>query len=337
MEVPPLNLPPPEERSVDYWIDKFISKGEVPPIHMKKKVYQEIMRKKADAMESRDYLEAGKYAKAESDLYTYFKTEKLKNYPLKGPNGYYSSPEELKARLKRINAEYDRKKNSYLEIRKNQIYDVKEKQEQEEQNFSEYWKNPKNLSEFSKPSGRLLQLRNIEFKKALLNDFEGAASMKKYADEVEKQETKLAQQRAERAMRNAYRMMSKRHETEVDAIERNTQSRIQTLENQRKIVVDPIQKAIDRDADIPKRQREQPKSACATARYRQYIVDEEEIELSTPRTFRKMISMRRSQPIKKLGVGGLNVDKIKNEEKKRNKMKDDNIKRPRRPRNNEDI
>lgn len=304
-------------------LDAYLNKKIFPTLDMRKDIFQEITRRKVDATLRHDYLAGDRLTQAEQELHEYFRKVRLDSFST--IQNLRQEPSEIKRRLKILNDEFDSKikevKESFSSLR-NQM---NERHKQERKKFSEHWKDSKTLLEYSKPSSYLLQLRELERRKALSNDFRGAQEMKKQADALEKKETAEAQIRARKAMEIMGDQLIKQQMKEEEYLKENEIKRIEDIETKRQIIIQPLVNIIKRDDHIntltPKlRERERPStsfSSCTTARYRSFLVTkEDDQEIATPRTFRRQIEYRNGNLVKQLSMEELDPDDFfKNKDK----------------------
>ncbi|KAK8896191.1 hypothetical protein M9Y10_014086 [Tritrichomonas musculus] len=312
-------------------LDDYLKKKIYPSIEMRREVFQEITRRKVDATLKHDYVTGDILSQAEQELHQYFRKVRLDSFSTIIQNNR-QDPSEIKRRLKTLNDEYDNKIKEVEESFSNLRKQMNDRHKQERTNFTEHWKDPKILLEYSKPSPYLLQLRELERRKALLNDFKGALEMKKQGDALEKKETTEAQKRAKKAMEIMGEQLIKQQLKEEEMLNENERKRMEDIQAKRSIIIQPLVNIIKRDKEVnsltPKlRERERPStsfSSCATARYRSYLVSrEDDKEIATPRTFRRQVEYRNSSLVKQLSMEELDPDdffKTKDREIERSRL-----------------
>ena len=319
--IPPLPLNQTNDNR-DLPTESYIKANRNPPPHLRKQVFQELERRKITAASHRDYDEAARIVKAQQKLKNRSTSKNAKT----PPSHYGTSPsEELKKKIFSITLDFDQKIAELKQSRDQATLEIQAKQEEELQKFSETWASPKNLSEFSKPSPQLLQLRDIERRKVLLNDFEGASQTKKIADKLEKKEKEAAQSRAISSMKADYKNMLERHQREKEANQLLTNTQLHHLESLKEDVLRPLQIALKRAQSIeeqtPPEYQAQVKSSRKTrssmgdapkysqrSSTRNYIdPDDDDIEIATPRTQKRAQDMRAEHRIKALDLDGIDV------------------------------
>jgi hypothetical protein len=181
-----------------------------------------------------------------------------------------------------------------------------ERHEKEQLDFHSYWSDSKSLLEFSKPSPQLLQLRTIQHKLALINDFGRAATIRNTADRLEGQETAAAQLRAQRTMEAEARRLVQRQAEEraVLAAWKGRQERC--AEAKRDLVIGRIERAREFSLDEVLDLRGRTKSEIGRASYRGSLCDQRtESRFSAPPTLRRHLETRLDLGVGALGIRGL--------------------------------
>ena len=168
-------------------------------------------------------------------------------------------------------------------------------------------------------------------------DYEGAAATKAIADKLEKQETKQSQEKAVHTMKLQLRQLEAKHQQEIEAAEQLTKRGLYHLQKERNSVVEPLEKAlkkaekserIDKKSSPPDRRRRRSVSRVNStayfngnstmasnntnsARVQQPANDDDfdDIDLATPRTFRKMYDMRATSGVRRLDLDGIDITK----------------------------
>jgi hypothetical protein len=180
---------------------------------------------------------------------------------------------------------------------------LKVKHECELAELKEKWENPATLALYSKPSPRLLQLRDIERKKVLLVDYFGAEETKRIADALERDETIQAQQRIAKIQEKQFEQLAKRQKMELDAAGRFTHKQLCHLRLERAAILNPLEKQIKK-AEV--REKHEDKAIDAKTkrgrRDRAPVYEGDDLDLASPRTFRTIYRMRTSTGANLLNV-----------------------------------
>ena len=217
--------------SVEQMVKEFEKSQILPPQSERTRVLQYLTNQRILASNDQRYLEAAKYLRLYKDIrlaYINEKTQQTKRrQTTRDPEGNLT---EIKRKIARANQLYKEKRQSYILSRDTAIQQAKEQHWDEIRQFRAYWNDPLSLVSFAKPSYQLQQLRVRERKQAMLCDYEGAEETKRIADKLEKEETKLAQERARQSMNIQYEQMLQRQEREIQGIELHYKRKLVTLE-----------------------------------------------------------------------------------------------------------
>jgi hypothetical protein len=114
---------------------------------------------------------------------------------------------------------------------------IRERQEAELRAFEARWNRPEATILFAKPSSRLLQLRNMQKAHAMAHQFADAKKLKLQAEQLQIEESLLAQQRAAEAMRLEYHTLLEAQQRELQCDEQNWAMKVATLETEREKAV----------------------------------------------------------------------------------------------------
>jgi hypothetical protein len=104
------------------------------------------------------------------------------------------------------------------------------------------WNRPGAMAPFAKPSSRLLQLRKMQKVHAVAHRFAEAKRLKLQAEQLQIEESLLAQQRAAEAMRMEYQTLLEAQQRELQCDEQNWARKAATLETEREKVMDANEK-----------------------------------------------------------------------------------------------
>lgn len=92
----------------------------------------------------------------------------------------------------------------FKKLEQQRLDDLRAQHENERKLFEEEWTREETLLKFNKPSQKLFQIRRQQKAMAISHDFENARYLKKMGDQLQKQESDRASQRAADSMRNKY-------------------------------------------------------------------------------------------------------------------------------------
>lgn len=321
--VPPIQIPR-DDKDPDEVLNLYLKDKKYPTASNRQKVMQALKRRKADAIMACNYAEAEKLVEAENDIRAHFREERETEFTVREVNPRHSSKGTLKGRQSQLDSDYDKKIREVEQSKEDRLQELKKKHEMEKQKFAEHWKDSKTLWEFSKPSGQLRQLRDIEHKMALQNRFREAARIKKQADDLEKQETAAAQARAENAMKTAALKLLEKQKREIQKLDDSVAQKIASIETERRSRRRPIDMAIERVANEEKvtRGSATARGSGGTTTYREFMFGKKsalgaEQELGTPRTYRKHLELRKPVTVRQLAIREVETDMMFTERKRK--------------------
>lgn len=138
------------------------------------------------------------------------------------------------------------------------IEQLEDQQNKEVSEFESIWSDPDNLTQYNKPSARLLQLRQIEQKYAIAKLFARAQEIKNQADQLQREETRAAREKAVAAMKMQFAGIEARQKKEMDCLLQHRKRSIELLELERDKQVKPMAMVVARlhDTLYPKPNRD---------------------------------------------------------------------------------
>lgn len=285
-------------------LDSYLSNSRnKPPLGMKSRIFQCIARRRIDAAESKNYLLAAKLATAEQELRKYYSNGSPTS---RTGSEFGSSARVLRTKLQNARQDFDARIEDYKQQRSQFMSDLKRQHDFELSEFAARWKDPQSFAYYAKSSSHLLQLRDIERKKVILQDYEGAEETRRVADSLEKRETKDAQEKAILCMKSQLEQLEKKHQMEVEAAERMTKKKIDHLTKEKNAVVVPLELALKR-AEERESKPDLRRRSTTSMKNLSYDVETDETNLATPRTFRKMYDMRAPTGVRHLELQGIDI------------------------------
>ena len=309
--VPGIRISPRRSSGTDA-LARYFAKREYPAYSVRGQVLQEIARRKVEASLACNYAEAERLTRAEIDINNHYREERNTEFTSRAQKSLHSSSAELRGKKEQVKSYYKARIEKVRQNGEEQKRALEAKHLKEQDEFARHWRDPMTLLEYSKPSTHLINLRDTQQKMALLCDFQGAAKLKKMADEVETRETQDAQVRAEKTMRVLAQQLIKRQEDEVGNLERNIEMRIGALKTEKRGRMLPIKRALERAIE----EEEAPRGARAaanraqTARYREFLVERaSDRDLATPRTYRRQHEMRLA-PVRQLALREVDANAV---------------------------
>ena len=297
----------PSESDLRHALDELMTRRRRPPDHLLGPLTAYVKRLLADAILAEDYDTAEQLKEAESRLAEERPEDSTraaeKKQRLRDVDGRITSMkqkiDEIKSRWAATIAALDSEKKMKLE-------EIKARHESEQDKFEEHWNTPTTVMAFSKPSPQLLQLRRLQKTSALTNDFQRAKELKLRADELEKEETKLAERKATASMQAAYKNLVDKQAKEIEFATMNWRRQLLMMQG-------------ERDAELEKanlclRQLQIKKDECQTTRVRPLSClskpKKDPKAIATPRTRRQITDYKAATTQEKLQLMGFNVKDV---------------------------
>lgn len=300
--------------SVQVYIDNFVKSKELPPPSQKAAVFQYLDKLRIDAAASRMYKDAAKYQQISKDMQQAYFVEREMEKMRTTSRRISTARSALQTKISSNTQQYNTEIENYKNKRMKELQKIKESHEEQLQEFSNHWKNPKTMLEFAKPSPQLLNLRNIEKKQVILGDYQGAEIVRQRAVDLEKIETKNANNRAIAKMNVDYQNLLRKQQAEIDNFNKRTELQIQFFESQKNSSVAAISTQIRLNSTDPPRHTRKRKISYdqiyqkSKARPKSEIEEmEPEITLATPRTFSKMMEIRSISQGRQLDLDGIDI------------------------------
>lgn len=221
---------------------------------------------------------------------------------------------QLRSELNSKIQEWDKIMNTFQRQQKRERDNLQAQFNNEQAEFEQHWGDPNNLTQFNKPSSKLLQLRKQQKCLALAKHFEDAKEVQKLAKELEKYETEQAKQKAIAAMKIAYDNMITSQQKELDCFDQHKQRLEVYLNLEKDKVILPYQmqiKQLEIARDQGKPTNKKPiKTVFVSTRKTRACKNEAAFPPASPRTARALSNYRISDEPKKLDLSGINVKRI---------------------------
>lgn len=312
----------PEEKELEDAMDDMINKFQAPPPHLRARIRQIISHKRVDAIVAGKYEEAELQDRYERALAISLQTEQERANEDNRMDILYARYVQLQERLQEVNSKYDTEIKNYNESSLKLQQQMKERHQQELEDFTKKWNDEKFLIQFNKPSAKLLQLREMEKARALSRLYQKAKEIKIIADRLQNEETQAAQRRINNQMENEKKKLLIRQQKEIQSNEEHRGIAIQNINMRRDTEIRPIQVAINqiraKKGTIVVAGK--PSSQAVTRDF----ADADKSPLS-PRTHEKLNNYRAVKPKPRLSVHGAEESKPNSP---KNRPKTSAIKRP---------
>ena len=234
----------PTENEINAALVQMISKGVCPPEYMHPYIFTSLNRRRVDAICKSDYDEAEKMDKISEML-----TQSIKNSQINNDNQLkgeilYERFCKINENVQEINEKYDKKKEAILNESEKRKQEATEKYNNTEKEIYEKFQNPEYLQKYGKPSNRLSELREQEREYAMQRKYKEAREVKTEADEIERQETEVAQEKVSKQETLELEMNYKNYQKELQLIELRQNEQISLNESDRERELRPLEAAL---------------------------------------------------------------------------------------------
>jgi hypothetical protein len=288
------------------YIDDYLANPKrKPPLSAKSRILPILAHRRIEAAAAKEYITAARLARAEKDLRDYFHSLENRDRAVRSVETAATPSSGLISRLQTTWRRFEHKIEHVRRERENAMAELRLSHEHELKEFQEKWASPGALKPFSKPSPNLLQLREIERRKVLLMDYEGAEQTRRQADLLEMEETARARDRIIRGRQSNVEQIRRRQQMEIEAADRLTRKKLCHLENERDAAVVPLRRQLER---AKQRERNEPDVIRVKhdrgQRERSPRDEGDDVDLPSPRTFRRISHMRAAVVSHRLSVGG---------------------------------
>ena len=234
----------PTENEINAALVQMISKGVFPPEYMHPYIFTSLNRRRVDAICKSDYDEAEKMDKISEMLTQSIKDSQINNdNQIKGEI-LYERFCKINENVQEINEKYDKKKEAILNESEKRKQEATEKYNNTEKEIYEKFQNPEFLQKYGKPSNRLSELREQEREYAMQRKYKEAREVKTEADEIERQETEVAQEKVSKQETLELEMNYKNYQKELQLIELRQNQQISLNESDRERELRPLEAAL---------------------------------------------------------------------------------------------
>jgi hypothetical protein len=219
--------------------------------------------------------------------------------------------DETRERLQTTDRELTESIGHWKADRADRVTELAESHEKEVGELETRWKNPDSLTEFKKPSQRLLVLRTTERRLAVMRFLERAKRIRAEAQAAEQTEAVKAESRAVAAMRIEYANLQEKQRREEECMAGWTTLKLEALEKRRSARVNPIQVTVARLSATAGQAA--PRERKKVGVWPEYEYPESPTQVTKAHTAR---DARPGEPLELAGIEFKNYIKVKKPEKR---------------------
>jgi hypothetical protein len=232
------------EAELDEHIDTMVNRFVPPPPECRSGILQLLNRRRVAALIVSNYDGAELQDKCR-DIYTYtMKLEMERMGQDRHIDELFQRWQQLHRDEEEINGRWDARMSEFSQEDQEKYDELTERHRQEVAAFEAQWKDPNYLRPFTKPSARLLQLREQEKAMAVSRLYQQAKDMKQFADKVQRDETAAAQERIALQMGIDREKLLKRQENDRVRHMNHRKTHLWEMDKERNEELRPILSAI---------------------------------------------------------------------------------------------
>jgi hypothetical protein len=234
----------PRNLEFEISIDLLREKNAIPPPEIRPAIAQLLEERRVGALMDGDYDSAAEYDRLFQVLQSAIQLEEQKKNEDHVIEVLYQRWQQLQSQQKDVNDKWDQKMTDFLSENDKQQEILREQQHVQIELFLGKWKDPNFLRAFSKPSPKLIQLREQERAMGLARMYSQAKEVRTMADRLQREETQAAQARIHTQMTNERHKLSDKHEKECQALSAYRERMLRSIQMERQKELRPIQTAI---------------------------------------------------------------------------------------------
>lgn len=251
------------EAKLDEYIDVMVNRFQTPPAEARPAILQLLNRRRITALVVGDYDRAEQQDK-NREVFNY--TIQLEEERLSEDNRIdilFQRWQQLQRDQQTITEQWDSRITAFAKDDQVIFDKLTEDHNAERAEFDKLWQDPNTLRPFTKPSARLLQLREQERAMAVSRLYAKAKDMKAFADKIQREETDAAQERIRLQMDIDKQRMLRRQEAEISKHKVHRESVITMLDGEKQEALRPCVTAMSqirlKKANLPKSRKSQGK------------------------------------------------------------------------------
>ena len=293
----------PTENEINAALNEMISKGTCPPEYMHPHIFTSLNRRRVDAICKSDYDEAEKMDKISEMLTQSIKNSQINtNNQMKGEI-LYERFCKINENIQEINDRYDRKKEALMSEASKRKQEATDKYNNTEKEIRDKFQNPEYLQKYGKPSYHLSELREQEREYAMQRKYKEAREVKTEADEIERQETEVAQEKISKQETLELEMNYKNYQKELQLIELRLNQQVSLNESDRERELRPLEAALKQiRSKKPSLPPLRPQSHLSEQNQNSSPYVKPSSKMQSPRTQMKLRQMRTEKRVTLLAV-----------------------------------
>lgn len=232
-EIPPIPTSKYTDEELEEALKKQLTKKVLPPIDMREELIAYAKKQSLYKLMAEDYDQASKIDEAIAENARSLEMDQKQTDTTFVNNQLKARLDNAEKNKKDIQETYKTKIDEFKENEANERVKMNERHETERRDFEHKWSTQETLSQFSKPSSKLLHLKRMQKTLALSHDFANARQLKLTADRMQKEESIKASKKATDSMKRAYQNLMNQQQNEIRCFNENCQRKLTKIEADR--------------------------------------------------------------------------------------------------------
>jgi hypothetical protein len=238
------DAPLSEQSELDEAIEALVYRRVSPPPELRGVMFQILEKRRVQALMDGEYDIAEQHDKISGLLQTTIQAEQERQNQDRALDALFQRWQQLQSQQQQITAKWDLRLSDFIAESDQQREDLQRVQDLEIEHFIARWKDPSFLHPFSKPSQKLLQLREQERAMGIARMYSQAKEMKAAADRLQREETQAAQARMNAQMAAERHKLSLKHEREMKSLAAYRERGVKSIQAEKAKELRPIQSAL---------------------------------------------------------------------------------------------
>ncbi|OHT15718.1 hypothetical protein TRFO_13883 [Tritrichomonas foetus] len=239
-KLPPLATSPELDAENRRLLKNFVNRGKLPDISSRVQLIQFIQREKVNSVVAQKFDEAQNYQNILQRYQKAITDQEVKDRNKLRLDNLDKKLNETKASIAKMNKETQEKIKEEKEKQKERRYELKMKQDEELTQFESRWNDQEFLKKFAKPSSRLLTMKGMERSMVLTKMFDQAEDIHHKVKELEKDESRIAQENAYREMDKERRKILYKQAQEMKIFEQHCARQIDIIKHDQEMKISSI-------------------------------------------------------------------------------------------------
>lgn len=237
--------PEPTEEEINTAIEEFSIKGRMPQKELHGYIFQTLNRRRVEAIMESDYDKAAQNDKIADVLRQYIKIESQKSHEKEKLDALYDRYVKITDQIQKIKTDTEARKRAITEESEQRRMEMEAKHQIQNDELSAKFKDPNFLTQFSKPSQKLVDLREHEKNLAIARQYDAAKLVKAEADRLAKEETADAEERIAAQQSLEREALLAKQQRELDGIRTHLEKSLDAADSEAAKSLWPLERALE--------------------------------------------------------------------------------------------